>query len=87
MPATYTYNDAIDDARGAVFRAIDVKIKPLDERQAKDYIDLMLAIGIELDRLKRPSRRRGVPDQKATKPKDPLAKIVDADRPTRYRKS
>jgi hypothetical protein len=58
MPATYTYNDAIDDAKTVIAHAIQETVAPLDDVTAEPYIKLMLALADRLDALKRPSRRK-----------------------------
>lgn len=57
MPATYTYNDAIDDARAVVMAAFEEN-GPFDGACSDQaMVDLMVDIGRRLTVLKRPSRR------------------------------
>ena len=53
MPATYTYNDAIEDAKGVVAHAWEDAGEPHEV-----HMNLMLEIVGRLDKLKRPSRRK-----------------------------
>lgn len=55
MPATYTYNDAIDDAKRAVMRAWEEKFAATEPEK---YMSIVLEIVGRLDRMKRPSRRK-----------------------------
>lgn len=58
MPATYTYNDAIDDAKRAIGDEINHKLVPLNDTAAAPYVDLLMDVWRRLERLKRPSRRK-----------------------------
>lgn len=75
MPATYTYNDAIEDAKQCVMKAWEEKF---DEATASQHMDLAIAIVGRMDRLKRPLRRKRSP--KPTLTGGPLDKILDEDR-------
>lgn len=55
MPATYTYNDAIDDAKMALMEAWEEKFS---EAEPEKYMPIILNIVGRLEQLKRPSRRR-----------------------------
>ena len=58
MLATYTYNDAIDDAKGVVYQAIEETVKPYPEVLAEPYIKLLLMIAGRLEGMKRRSRAK-----------------------------
>jgi hypothetical protein len=58
MPATYTYNDGIDDAKAAIVAVVDEVIKPLDAAASEHYVLLLLAMGRRLEQLKRPTRAK-----------------------------
>jgi predicted RNA polymerase sigma factor len=53
MPAAYTYNDAIEDAKSAVVRAWENAGEPYEP-----HMKLVLEIVGRLENLKRPSRRK-----------------------------
>ncbi len=55
MPATYTYNDAIDDAKVAAMKAWQDEFS---ENEPEKYMKLVLSIVGRLEKLKRPSRRK-----------------------------
>ena len=55
MPATYTYNDAIEDAQSVVVKAWEEQPDPAIQ------MTLMLSIVGRLENLKRSSRRRRPP--------------------------
>lgn len=52
MPATYTYNDAIEDSKKVVVTAWDEQPYP------ETHLAVMLSIIGRLDDMKRPSRRK-----------------------------
>jgi hypothetical protein len=54
MPATYTYNDAIENAKSVVVKAWEEVFTGKDDAHMK----LILSIVGRLDALKRPSRRK-----------------------------
>lgn len=58
MPATYTYNNAIDDAKSSIFAVIDEVVAPLNEQDAEPFIALLLTMTGRLERLKRRERAR-----------------------------
>jgi hypothetical protein len=74
MPATYTYNDALEDAKRCVIKAWEEKF----DETVPEHMDLVLAIVGRLEDLKRPSRRKRAP--KPAQTGGPLAKILDEDR-------
>jgi hypothetical protein len=74
MPATYTYNDALEDAKRCVMQAWEEKF----DETVPEHMDLVLAIMGRLERLKRPSRRKRQP--KSAIAGGPLDKILDEDR-------
>lgn len=55
MPATYTYNDALEDAKSAAMRAWEDKFSA-DEPER--FMKIILDIVGRIDELKRPSRRK-----------------------------
>lgn len=75
MPATYTYNDALEDAARCVMQALEEKF----DETVPEQVDLALAIMGRLERLKRPSRRKRLPKSPITS-HSPLDKILDEDR-------
>ena len=74
MPATYTYNDAIEDAKRCVVKAWEEKF----DETAPEHMNLVLAIIGRLDDLKRGTRRKR--SSKSTMTGAPLDKILDEDR-------
>lgn len=60
MPATYTYNDGIDDAKAAVVRAWEAESDP------EKYMKIMLDIVGRLEKLRRPNRRKRPRRDRAT---------------------
>jgi hypothetical protein len=74
MPATYTYNGALEDAKRCVMQAWEEKF----DETVPEHMDLVLAIVGRLDGLKRPSRRKRTPKLKTLG--GPLDKILDEDR-------
>lgn len=58
MPATYTYNNAIDDAKASIFAVIDEVVAPLDEQDAEPFFALLLTMTSRLEKLKRRERAR-----------------------------
>lgn len=55
MPATYTYNDALDDAKSAVVQAWEAGF---DESAPEKHMKIVLDIVGRLEKMKRPSRRK-----------------------------
>ena len=75
MPATYTYNDGIEDAKGAVVQAWDAGF---DADAPEKQMKLMMDIVGRLDGLKRRERRKRTPKPVAAGAG--LDKILDEDR-------
>jgi len=73
MPATYTYNDGIEDAKREIVKAWEEAGEPFQV-----HMEMVLGLMSRLDRLKRPSRQKRTPKLKIQG--DPLAKILDEDR-------
>lgn len=73
MPATYTYNDGIEDAKREIVHAWEAAGEPFQA-----HMEMVLGLMTRLDRLKRPSRRKRAPKPIATG--GPLDKILDEDR-------
>lgn len=73
MPATYTYNEGIEDAKREIVHAWEEAGEPFQAHMA-----MVLGLMSRLDRLKRPSRRKRLP--RTMDIGDPLDKILDEDR-------
>lgn len=73
MPATYTYNDGIEDAKREIVRAWEQAGEPFQA-----HMEMVLDLMSRLDRLKRPSRRKRTP--KLVGAGVGLNKILDEDR-------
>ncbi len=73
MPASYTYNDGIEDAKREIVHAWEEAGEPFQSHMA-----LVLNLMSRLDSLKRRSRRKRTPKPKTTG--SPLDKILDEDR-------
>lgn len=55
MPATYTYNDALEDAKRTVMHAWE---DGFEEGDPEKHMKIVLDIVGRLEKLKRPSRRK-----------------------------
>ena len=74
MPATYTYNDGIEDAKREIVRAWEQAGEPF-----QTHMEMVLGLMSRLDSLKRRPRRKRAPKIKASSG-SPLDKILDEDR-------
>lgn len=73
MPAIYTYNDGIEDAKREIVHAWNEAGEPFQA-----HMQMVLGLMSRLDNLKRRPRRKRLPKIKATG--SPLDKILDEDR-------